>query len=41
MLFRSEDVDLAFIAVPAHIVKSVLEDCVEKKVKIVVVADSV
>lgn len=35
-----EDVDLAFIAVPAHIVKSVLEDCVEKKVKIVVIATS-
>lgn len=34
------DVDLVFIAVPAHIVKSVLEDCVAKKVKIVVIATS-
>lgn len=34
------DVDLVFIAVPAHIVKSVLEDCVEKNVKIVVIATS-
>ena len=35
-----EEVDLAFIAVPAHIVKSVLEDCVERKVKIAVIATS-
>lgn len=35
-----EEVDLAFLAVPAHIVKSVLEDCVAKKVKIVVIATS-
>ena len=28
-----DEIDLAFLAVPAHIVKSVLEDCVEKKVK--------
>lgn len=34
------DVDLVFIAVPAHIVKSVLEDCVSKGVKIVVIATS-
>lgn len=34
------DVDLCFIAVPAHIVKSVLEDCVAKKVKIAVIATS-
>lgn len=34
------DVDLVFIAVPAHIVKSVLEDCVAKKAKIVVIATS-
>ena len=34
------DVDLVFVAVPAHIVKSVLEDCVAKKVKIVVIATS-
>ena len=35
-----DEIDLAFLAVPAHIVKSVLEDCVEKKVKIVVIATS-
>lgn len=35
-----EEVDLVFIAVPAHIVKSVLEDCVEKGVKMVVIATS-
>ena len=35
-----EEVDLVFIAVPAHIVKSVLEDCVKKEVKIVVIATS-
>ncbi|ONI40502.1 acetyl-CoA synthetase [Candidatus Epulonipiscium fishelsonii] len=35
-----DDVDLVFVAVPAHIVKSVLEDCVAKKVKIVVIATS-
>lgn len=34
------EVDLVFVAVPAHIVKSVLEDCVAKKVKIVVIATS-
>ena len=34
------EVDLAFVAVPAHIVKSVLEDCVEKKVKMAVIATS-
>lgn len=34
------DVDLVFVAVPAHIVKSVLEDCVAKQVKIVVIATS-
>ena len=34
------DVDLVFVAVPAHIVKSVLEDCVAKKVKIVVISTS-
>lgn len=34
------DVDLVFVAVPAHIAKSVLEDCVAKKVKIVVIATS-
>ena len=34
------DVDLVFVAVPAHIVKSVLEDCVAKKVNIVVIATS-
>lgn len=34
------EVDLVFIAVPAHIVKSVLEDCVTKGVKIVVIATS-
>jgi len=34
------DVDLVFVAVPAHIVKVVLESCVEKKVKIVVIATS-
>ena len=28
-----DEIDLAFLAVPAHIVKSVLEDCVAKKVK--------
>ena len=33
-------VDLVFVAVPAHIVKSVLEDCVAKKVNIVVIATS-
>ena len=35
-----EPVDLAFIAVPAHLVKSILEDCVAKEVKIVVIATS-
>ena len=35
-----KEVDLAVLAVPAHIVKSVLEDCVAKKVKIVVIATS-
>ena len=35
-----DEIDLAFLAVPAHIVKSVLEDCVAKKVKIVVIATS-
>lgn len=35
-----EPVDLAFIAVPAHLVKSILEDCVAKEVKIVVLATS-
>lgn len=34
------DVDLVFVAVPAYIVKSILEDCVAKNVKIVVVATS-
>lgn len=34
------DVDLVFIAVPAHLVKSILEDCVAKKVKIVVISTS-
>ena len=34
------DVDLVFVAVPAHIAKSVLEDCVKKQVKIVVIATS-
>lgn len=34
------EIDLVFIAVPAHIVKSVLEDCVAKQVKIVVIATS-
>ena len=34
------DVDLVFVAVPAHIVKAVLEDCVDKNVKIVVIATS-
>lgn len=33
-------VDLVFVAVPAHIVKMVLEQCVAKKVKIVVIATS-
>lgn len=35
-----DEVDLVFVAVPAHIVKSVLEDCVAKQVKIVVIATS-
>ncbi len=35
-----DEVDLAFVAVPAHIVKSVLEDCVAKNVKIAVIATS-
>ena len=35
-----DEVDLVFIAVPAHIVKSVLEDCVKKEAKIVVIATS-
>lgn len=35
-----EDVDLAFIALPAHLIKMVLEDCVAKKVKVVVIASS-
>lgn len=35
-----EDVDLAFVAVPAHVVKSVLEDCAAKGVKIVVISTS-
>lgn len=34
------DIDLVFIAVPAHIVKMVLKDSVEKQVKIVVIATS-
>ena len=34
------EIDLVFIAVPAHIVKSVLEDCVAKQAKIVVIATS-
>ncbi len=34
------EVDLVFLAVPAHIVKTVLKDCVEKKAKIVVIATS-
>ncbi|MBE9467070.1 MAG: CoA-binding protein [Bacteroidetes bacterium] len=34
------EVDLVFIAVPAHLVKMVLEHSVEKKVKIVVIATS-
>lgn len=34
------DVDLVFVAVPAHIVKTILKQCVEKKVKIVVIATS-
>lgn len=34
------DVDLAFVAVPANLVKSVLEDCVAKKVKVVVISTS-
>ncbi|WP_010165929.1 acetate--CoA ligase family protein [Candidatus Epulonipiscium viviparus] len=34
------EIDLVFIATPAHIVKSVLEDCVAKGVKIVVIATS-
>jgi len=35
-----EDVDLAFVALPAHLIKMVLEHCVEKKVKLVVIASS-
>ncbi len=35
-----DDIDLVFVAVPAHIVKMVLKQCVEKKVKIVVIATS-
>lgn len=34
------DVDLVFVAVPAHLVKKVLEDTVEKKAKIAVIATS-
>jgi acyl-CoA synthetase (NDP forming) len=34
------EVDLAFIALPAHLIKMVLEDCVAKKVKVVVIASS-
>ncbi len=34
------EIDLAFVAVPAHLVKSILEDCVAKKVKIVVISTS-
>lgn len=29
-----DEIDLAFLAVPAHIVKSILEDCVEKKLRL-------
>ncbi|MBY6836161.1 acetyl-CoA synthetase [Clostridium botulinum] len=36
----SDEIDLVFIAVPAHIVKMILKQCVEKKVKIVVIATS-
>lgn len=35
-----DGIDLVFVAVPAHIVKMVLKQCVEKKVKIVVIATS-
>ena len=35
-----KNVDLAFVAVPAHVVKSVLEDCATKGVKIVVISTS-
>jgi acyl-CoA synthetase (NDP forming) len=35
-----DEIDLAFIAVPAHLVKSILEDCVAKNVKIAVIATS-
>lgn len=35
-----DDIDLVFVAVPAHIVRMVLKQCVEKKVKIVVIATS-
>ncbi|WP_323089750.1 acetate--CoA ligase family protein [Allobaculum sp. JKK-2023] len=35
-----DEVDLAFVAVPAHVVKSVLEDCVVKGVKIAVISTS-
>ncbi|NFT91865.1 acetyl-CoA synthetase [Clostridium botulinum] len=35
-----DEIDLVFIAVPAHIVKMILKQCVEKKVKIVVIATS-
>lgn len=35
-----DEVDLAFIAVPAHLVYAILQDCVAKKVKIVVIATS-
>ncbi|GAA0077927.1 hypothetical protein UT300005_23050 [Clostridium sp. CTA-5] len=35
-----DGIDLVFVAVPAHIVKMILKQCVEKKVKIVVIATS-
>lgn len=35
-----DDVELAFVAVPAHVVKSVLEDCVAKGVKMAVISTS-
>ncbi len=35
-----EEVDLVFVAVPAHLVKSILEDAVKKKAKMVVISTS-
>lgn len=34
------EVDLAFVAVPSHLIKFILESCVRKKVKLVTVASS-